>query len=87
MILYPSLNPKGDYVHTLHSTLLVPLYFHFASSRAGLLMPIILYVYVYIYFSRLDGYDGVGFAQGPASVSWSYAVIGPSVWWFHATLG
>ena len=69
MILYPSLNPKSDYVHTLRSTLLVPLYFHFVGSRAGLLMPIILYIYVYIYFLRLAGYGGVGLAQGPASLS------------------
>ena len=26
------------------------------------------------------GYGGVGFAQGPASLIRSYAVIGPSVW-------
>ena len=41
---------KSDFVYTLRSTLLVPLYFHFAGSRAGLLMPIILYVYVCIFF-------------------------------------
>ena len=43
MVIYPSLNPKtkDDFVYTLRSALLVPLCFHFADSRAGLLMPII----------------------------------------------
>ena len=40
----------NNFVYTLRSALLVPLYFHFAGSRAGLLMPIILYyMYVYIF--------------------------------------
>ena len=40
---------KNDFVYTLRSTLLVPLYFHFVGSRAGLLKPIILYVCIYIF--------------------------------------
>ena len=56
MVIYPSLNPKtkSDFVYTLRSALLVPLYFHFAGSRAGLLMPIIWYVYIYIFRWWLD---------------------------------
>ena len=45
-------NQKDDFVYTLRSALLVPLYFHFVGSRAGLLKPIILYVYIYIYIFR-----------------------------------
>ena len=67
---------KDDFVYTLRSALLVPLYFHFAGSRAGLLMPIILYVYIYIYFLMVVGYGGVGFAQGPASLRRSMLWLG-----------
>ena len=56
MVICPSLNPKtkDNFVYTLRSALLVPLYFHFAGSRAGLLKPIILYVYIYIFRWWLD---------------------------------
>ena len=50
----------------------------FAGSRAGLLMPIILYVYVYIFF-EIGWIRRVGFAQRPASLSGVEVALGAHV--------
>ena len=67
MILYPSLNPKSDYVHKLRSTLLMP-YISISPVPGPAYSCLLYYMYKYIFF-EVGWIRRVGLAQGPASLS------------------
>ena len=61
------------FIHMICFLLFGPLYIRSPIPEPVMVVPNIIYMYIY---SMVVGYDGVGFAQGPASLRRSYAVIG-----------
>ena len=69
-------NPKVTFVHM--STLLYSCPYIYISTHRfpGRFSRACYTIHIYIYFSMVVGYDGVGFAQGPASLRRSILWLG-----------